>query len=262
MVYRLDVSDCRELTHLPARLRIGPTGQLRGPSTIGSLIARNCTALEFLPDDLDVCHLDVSGCTRLVGWREGATARVERLLARGCARLTALPRQLALTRLDISNCVNLRALPAGLLVRSEIEVANTGLTDLPQSLRNVRLLWRRVPIDYRIAFDPTSITVEEILAESNSALRQVLLERFGLERFITSAHAQVLDVDRDAGGERKLLRVPLEGDEDLVCVLVNCPSTGRRYILRVPPTMKTCRAAIAWTAGFDDPDHYCPMDET
>ena len=107
-----------------------------------------------------------------------------------------------------------------------------------------------------------NITVDEILAESNSALRHVLLERFGLERFFSEANAQVLDIDRDAGGERKLLRVPIAGDEDLVCVLVHCPSTGRRYILRVPPTMKTCREAIAWTAGFDNPGLYRPLIET
>jgi hypothetical protein len=262
VIYRLDLSGCRELTHLPAGLRIGSTDQPRGAPTVGSLILRDCTSLEFLPDDLDVCHLDIRGCTRLLGWPEGATADVERLLARGCSRLSALPRRLSLTRLDISDCVNLRALSEGLRVRSEIEIANTGLIDLPDSLRHVHLLWRRVPIDYRIAFDPGSITVDEILTESNSAMRQVLLERFGLERFITSANAVVLDVDRDAGGERKLLRVPIAEDEDLVCVLVHCPSTGRRYILRVPPTMKTCRAAIAWTAGFDNPDSYKPLIET
>ena len=86
--------------------------------------------------------------------------------------------------------------------------------------------------------------------------------RLGQNASFTQANAQVLDFDQDAGGERKLLRVPIEGDEDLVCVLVHCPSTGLRYILRVPPTMKTCRAAIAWTAGFGDPDAYRPLLET
>ena len=93
-------------------------------------------------------------------------------------------------------------------------------------------------------------------------MRRVLLERFGLDRFLREANAEVLDADRDAGGERKLLRVAMAGDEDLVCVLVHCPSTGHQYILRVPPTMKTCREAIAWTAGFDDPDKYRPLLET
>ena len=92
VIYRLDLSDCRELTHLPAGLRVGSTDLPRGTPTVGSLILRNCTSLEFLPDGLDVCHLDIRGCTRLVGWPEGATAHVERLLARGCSRLDALPR--------------------------------------------------------------------------------------------------------------------------------------------------------------------------
>ena len=61
---------------------------------------------------------------------------------------------------------------------------------------------------------------------------------------------------------RQLLRLKLEGDEDLVCVAVICPSTGRRYLLRVPPTMRTCRQSVAWTAGFSDPKLYKPRVET
>jgi len=112
-----------------------------------------------------------------------------------------------------------------------------------------------------VIFSYLVIRIEEILAESNSALRHALLERFGLEQFFIEANAQVLDIDRDAEGG-KLLRVPIEGNEDLVCVLVLCPSTGRRYIPRVPPTMTTCRDAIAWTARFDNRDLYRPLVET
>jgi hypothetical protein len=65
----------------------------------------------------------------------------------------------------------------------------------------------------------------------------------------------------DPGGVRRLLRVPMVDDEDLVCVMVHCPSTGGRYLLRVPPKMKTCRQAVAWTAGFDDPSRYRPLVE-
>jgi hypothetical protein len=89
-----------------------------------------------------------------------------------------------------------------------------------------------------------------------------MLERYGLDRFMVDAEAETLDEDSDAGGKRRLLRLKLEGDEDLVCVTVVCPSTERQFVLRVPPTMRTCRQAIAWTAGFDDPDMYHPMVET
>jgi hypothetical protein len=89
-----------------------------------------------------------------------------------------------------------------------------------------------------------------------------MLERVGLSRFIAHAQAEEVDVDHDAGGPRRLLRIPLDGEADLVCVVVLCPSTGRQYILRVPPRMQTCRQAIAWTAGFENPEEYQPEAET
>src|SRR5262249_13175899 len=159
-----------------------------------------------------------------------------------------------LAQLDVSNCPKLRELPDGLEVGSWLDVGGSGVTRLPPSLVGVRLRWRGVPVSERIAFLPETITVAEGLRARNAQFRGVMLERFGFERFMLEAGAAVVDRDRDAGGERQLLRVTLEGDEDLVCVAVICPSTARRYLLRVPPTMQTCRQAVAWTAGFDDPE--------
>jgi hypothetical protein len=249
--YKLDLEDCKELTALPTGLKVG------------SLVLRGCTALTALPEGLDVYFLDLQGCTRLERWPRRATIRIGRLNASGCTRLTTLPQGLRnLAQLDVSHCTNLRALPEGLQVSSWLDVANTQITALPASLQGVRLRWRGVPIPGRVAFRPESITVAEILQERNAELRRVLLERFGFERFMLQAQAKTLDRDQDAGGERRLLQVTLEGDEPLVCVSVCCPSTGRRYLLRVPPTMTTCRQAVAWTAGFEDPDAYHPLVET
>jgi hypothetical protein len=89
-----------------------------------------------------------------------------------------------------------------------------------------------------------------------------MLERFGFAKFMTAACAEVLDRDTDAGGARELLRVRVPGDVDLVSVSVRCPSTGRQYLLRVPPEMTSCQQAVAWTAGFNDPDAYAPLAET
>ena len=106
------------------------------------------------------------------------------------------------------------------------------------------------------------MSVAEVLAEPNVERRRVLLERCGYERFLREADAQILDMDGDRGGDRRLIRVPMVRDEDLVCVSVRCPSTGHPFILRVPPTMRTCRQAVAWIAGYDDPDQYQPAVET
>lgn len=88
------------------------------------------------------------------------------------------------------------------------------------------------------------------------------MEVYGIERFMEAANAEVADRDVDAGGKRKLLVVHLRGDEDIVCLRLQCPSTRAVYVIRVPPTVRTCKQAAAWIAGFDDPDEYNPLYET
>ena len=126
----------------------------------------------------------------------------------------------------------------------------------------MQLRWRGVIVDERVAFRPELITADEILAEPNAERRRVLLERMGYDTFLAHAKATTLDEDRDAGGPRRLVRVPMKDDEDLVCVSVICPSTGRQYVIRVPPTVTTCHQAVAWVAGFADPDEYRPIAES
>ena len=248
---RLEANQCPRLTRLPAGLKTGV------------LSLRECPALEALPAALEVSFLDVSGCVSLKALPDDLRIEGGRLRVRDCPRLRALPAHLGrLAQLDIAGCLNITALPEGLAVSSWIDVGGSGVTALPPHLTGVGLRWRGVPIDDRIAFRPETLTHEEVLAERNAERRRVMLERYGLDRFMTDAAAETLDEDRDAGGGRRLLRLTLEGDEDLVCVTVVCPSTERQFVLRVPPTMRTCRQAIAWTAGFDDPDMYNPMVET
>jgi hypothetical protein len=147
-------------------------------------------------------------------------------------------------------------------VRSWIDIGGTGITSLPDSLSGIGLRWRGVPVSAQIAFFPETLSGSDILAERNAELRRVMIERVGFDKFLRDVNAEVLDNDRDRGGERKLLRVPLKDDEPIVIVSVHCPSTGRQYLVRVPPTTRTCHQAVAWTAGFDNPDDYAPVAET
>jgi hypothetical protein len=249
--YKLDLRECIRLTTLPQQL------------VVQSLLLSQCVALTVLPEALDVCLLDLAGCTGLADWPEGKQLRVARLDLSGCVALAQLPRGfMDLVELNISGCTRLRQLPEGLLVRGWLDLTGSALTALPDSLRGVRLRWRNVFIEERVIFRPETITAAEVLAEPNAERRRIFLERMGYERFFREAEVAVLDKDRDAGGERRLLRVPMRGDEDLVCVSVRCPSTGRSYLLRVPPTTTSCQQAAAWIAGFDDPSAYDPVLET
>src|SRR5262249_2445421 len=146
---------------------------------------------------------------------------------------------------DVRRCTNLRELPTGLHVSTWLDIGQTAIRRLPSSRRGARIYWNGVPIDERIAFHPETITVLEILHETNLLPRRLLLQLVGLDWFITRVTPIVLDVDKDAGGLRRLLLVSLRGDEDIVCLSVRCPSTKGRHHLRVPPTMRTCRQAIA-----------------
>ncbi len=178
----------------------------------------------------------------------------------GVRDLYELPEGLTCESLDISDCMNLTVLPKGLHVTYWIEVAGCGITGLPAG-HGFALLWRGVSVTDRIAFEPQSMTGQDILQLENAELRRVMIERIGYETFIEQVGGLVKDRDSDPGGERQLVQVPFDDDEPLVVLKVTCPSTGRIYVLRVPPYMRTCKQAAAWIAGFDNPNEYQPLVE-
>jgi hypothetical protein len=182
---------------------------------------------------------------------------------RDCSELTYLPDWLKeVGTLDLHNCRSLTRLPEHLIVKGQITVSNTMLKELPEGCRRASIYWDHVLIDERIAFRPETITAQEVLNEPNVEVRRVMVERMGYERFIAEARPEVVDEDTDAGGVRQLLRIEMVGDEPLVCLRVHDPSTGRQYLLRVPPGMESCHQAAAWIAGFDNPDDYRLVVET
>jgi len=257
---------------LPANLRIGYRLDLTGSPylcelprgfKLGVLILADCAALEQLPEGLSCHFLDISGCVRLTRWPASGSLNAGALTMRGCVGLSSLPPWAAtLSSLDIADCASIVTLPERLRMTGWVDVANAGLAGVPASLAATRIRWHGVAVDARIAFHPDTLTVTEVLAERNAERRRVMIERMGYEAFFEQAGAEELDRDHDSGGPRRLLRIPLEDDEPLVCVAVSCPSTGRRYVLRVPPHIVGCHQAAAWIAGFDNPNNYDPIAES
>jgi len=249
--YKINLTDCRQLTELPANLRVS------------TLLLTNCTRLTSLPEGLQVNFLQLDGCTALRCWPESAQVVHGWARARGCSELEKLPSSLGpLASLDLRGCRKISVIPESVKARSWVDIGGTQITSLPETLRGIGLRWRGVQVTSQIAFFPETLTGPGILAEPNTELRRVMLERMGFEKFLREIKPEVLDTDRDRGGERKLLRVPLANDEPIVIVSVLCPSTGRQYLVRVPPTTRTCQQAVAWSAGFDNPDDYAPIEET
>lgn len=144
--------------------------------------------------------------------------------------------------------------------------------------RGVAITWRDgwslpylrgIPVQLHHVTGPPSINA--IRAERNAEIRRVLIERYergNTYRVFADANAQVLDEDLDrAGHPRRLLRIRYSDDDDpwVAIELTNTTpepdGSRRRYLLRVPPGMRTCRDAVAWTFGLPA-DAYDPDDES
>ncbi|MGI4869700.1 MAG: DUF6745 domain-containing protein [Janthinobacterium lividum] len=245
----------------------------------GPLRLSGLARLRELPRLLECTHLDVNDCPNLELFPERLRATTvqaartgvreltgdwlvrDHLSLSGNPRLRHLPERLTTRTLDVANCPLLSTLPAGLHLTGWVEVAGSGLTALPSGLR-VNIQWQGTPVDERTAFRPEDLKAVEILNVRNVTRRRVLLERFGLDRFIEEVGGLIIDRDRDAGGERQLLSIPLTDDEPVVALRVRCPSTAHSYVLRVPPHIRTCRRAAAWLAGFENEQDYQPLMET
>ena len=268
---RLEVSECESIRSIPADMQVTKSLTVRRcvnlefvPAlTVETLDLSNCTSLSELPEGLRVRNLNVANCRGLTGWPVGGIAGLRRLNMGGCSQLSSLPPGVQqYEALDLRDCPSLQTIPERLRGVESLDIGGLPWRALPLSGRGFQLRWRGVAISGRALFHPETLTAAEVLDEPNAELRRVMLERMDFARFVREANALIRHEDVDPGGPRQLLEVRLSGDEPLVCLAVCDPSTGRRYVIRVPPWMRTCHQAAAWIAGFNDPNDYQPVHET
>jgi len=81
---------------------------------------------------------------------------------------------------------------------------------------------------------------DDVLGIDDRDHRSRALKALGYERLVREEGAEVID----RAGEHELLRV-----RDMVFVCMRAASRPRRYLLEVPPTMRTVRQAISWSFG-------------
>jgi hypothetical protein len=119
-----------------------------------------------------------------------------------------------------------------------------------------------VRMERRHVEDFDRLTAAEIRDVHNVEARRLLIRRYGHTRFLHDLDAA--PVAKDEVGI--LYRIDLDGDEPLAMVLVmnSTPEADgfrKPYFLRVPPYVRTPRAAVAWTFGLREQE-YAPEVET
>jgi len=105
--------------------------------------------------------------------------------------------------------------------------------------------WNGVRVTEQIILHPDTLTPQQIVQETNAQVRQVMVERIGIERVCQMFHAQAVDTH----GTYQLLMLDLgDGRKRPYLKMVN-PSVGCYHIEGVHPDCQTVQQAINWRAG-------------
>jgi hypothetical protein len=118
--------------------------------------------------------------------------------------------------------------------------------------------WHGVGISRKVILAPQTLTARDFFRARSLEVRRVIQERMG-ERFASVVGENIID----SGPRGVLYEVNVPGDRDRRAryVKVRDAATGREYFLRVPPTVTTVDAAVAWTFGLAA-GNYQPAAET
>ncbi len=123
--------------------------------------------------------------------------------------------------------------------------------------------WRGRTVPAQAIVAPETLTVDDILEERNIEVRQVLLERFSIDRFVLEAGAARRD--ESPYGTLWIKAIPGEAEPRAWVEVINSTpepdGTYKHYFLRVPPNVVTAKQGIAWTFGLESSD-YGPLDES
>ena len=102
---------------------------------------------------------------------------------------------------------------------------------------------------------PEWITLEKIDAEENADIRQVMIFKYGEERYLTDSGAKVVHVDEveiKGGVDGKIIRALMRDKKGGQFLLTHDGSTDRIATMSVSPTAETCRDAHYSISGFWD----------
>jgi hypothetical protein len=118
--------------------------------------------------------------------------------------------------------------------------------------------WRGVQMSPSVGRQPDRVTAAQIASWANAERRRVAIERLGLDAFVRGLGGEV--VQHDDYGRLWRTTTAVAGEPYAAVEVTNATAepdgSHRRYFLRVPPDTRTARAAVAWTFGYANPQHY------
>jgi len=107
----------------------------------------------------------------------------------------------------------------------------------------VSLLKEGIFVPEKVWRNPEKLTPQDLIKETNLEVRRIMLNTMGNKKFFRLSNARLLHRYADY----QLYRVVVANLPAIHILCCVCPSTGREYFLRVPPTINDALEAVAWT---------------
>ncbi len=130
--------------------------------------------------------------------------------------------------------------------------------------------WHDVILPSNVITDPASITLDQIENEANAEIRRIMVERYGLSRYLLACGTVIDDAVDEVGSPLRLYcrdwsqsvpygdpnRMKITEDEPIVMLemtnsTVDPDGTVRTYMRRVPPRITSAIEARNWVCGLD-----------
>ena len=111
---------------------------------------------------------------------------------------------------------------------------------------------------------PESLSITEVLAHTNTEVRYVGIKIIGMDRVLESNNTTIIHKDEQKNQILFQIKGIFEEPVSYVKVVNSTQEpdgTYKDYYLCVPPDMKTCQQAVAWTFRLEEQE-YQPGQET
>ena len=105
--------------------------------------------------------------------------------------------------------------------------------------------WHGIRVPRWVIEQPQEISDLNIDSEANAEVRRVMLERYGLDRYLLTGS------EKDRQGEYRLIEKSV-GGVTMRALVMRCPTTQAAYVHCVHPECTTVDGALAWKRGHED----------
>lgn len=106
----------------------------------------------------------------------------------------------------------------------------------------------------QIVMAPETLTTTQIKDEQNAEVRRIMIQRYGVAKYLMETGAKMIDTDPGLGLDGSAMRGLIEDNLGNRWLIGSDGSTGREYHMPVPNTVKTCAEAHQAISGLDESD--------